>query len=125
MKNDDNVNPLYIKGKTLKFSDYIKYLNSLFIHDCLNNKLPDNFLHYFTLTRNVHSHNTRGARNQEIPKGSNKTIQPPMESILSYTKLSKTGIIFVILKNTNILSLSDKDFKSTLLTHFFQNYTNT
>ena len=81
MKNDDNINPLYIKGRTLKFSDYIKYLNCLFLHDCLNNKLPDNFLHYFTLTRNVHNHNTREARNQK--SRFQQKIQPPMESILS------------------------------------------
>ena len=45
-------NPLYIHQKILKFQDFIRLQNCLFVHDFLNNSLPKCYIYFNVQTRN-------------------------------------------------------------------------
>ena len=47
--------PLFKELKVLKIEDTIKLQNCLFVHDYLNNKLPDCFDNYFEIISDIHT----------------------------------------------------------------------
>ena len=54
-----HVTPFYHSLKLLKFEDNITLKNCLFVHDFINNKLPESFDKYFTLCSEMSSTTTR------------------------------------------------------------------
>ena len=53
--------PLYISNKILKLNDVIKLRNCLFVHDFLNNLLPNCFYDYFKELNLIYTHDTRSS----------------------------------------------------------------
>ena len=51
--------PLFKDLKVLKLLDNVKLQNVLFVHDYLNNKLPDCFDNYFTILSDLHDKKTK------------------------------------------------------------------
>ena len=52
-------NPLYADLNILKLADHITLQNCLFVHDALNRISPICFHEYFSLTKTIHSLNTK------------------------------------------------------------------
>ena len=50
--------PLFKDLRILKIHDNVKVQNCLFVHDSLNNKLPDCFKNYFTMLSDLHDTKT-------------------------------------------------------------------
>jgi hypothetical protein len=53
--------PIYKDLKILKFRDIVTLKNLIFVHDYLNNNLPESFAGFFTRVGDTHPHNTRNA----------------------------------------------------------------
>ena len=62
----DHVSHLYKDYKLLKLRDLITFKNLLFVHDFFNNKLPESFEGYFSLTRDMHPHALRNAHHGQL-----------------------------------------------------------
>ena len=53
--------PLFTKLKILPIFDLVNYLNTMFVHSFLNNKLPAQLHNTFSFSRLAHKYNTRGS----------------------------------------------------------------
>ncbi len=70
----DHVSPIYKSYNILKIKDLIDLKNMLFVHDYLNNKLPESFSDFFSLMEN---HGTR----TETSLAKVRDINPPLRYI--------------------------------------------
>jgi hypothetical protein len=91
----DHVTHLYKELNLLKLRDYVTLQNVLFVHDYFNNNLPESFSGFFTLSRDMHTHGTRGALrgqlyvpNTESTRFGRKSIK--IKSILSWNEFAKS-----------------------------------
>ena len=58
---------IYYKGSNiLKINDIVKWNNFLPAHDHFHNNLPVTFNNLFSYTKNIHSRDTRGSKQQQI-----------------------------------------------------------
>ena len=47
-RHNSHTDPIFSMLDLLKFSDVFQYSASIFMHKCINNKLPDSFQDFFT-----------------------------------------------------------------------------
>ena len=88
--------PLFANLKLLQFND-LYYLNvGKFMYKFMNGFLPSCFNHYFTLTSDIHCHDTRSIKNKNLHVG------------FSRTTLFKISLIQRGIRYWNSLSLSLK-----------------
>ena len=66
-------NPLFKILKIMKIKDILTYNNCLFVHDQINEKLPNTSAEYFIIASNQYSYNTRGSKYKTIIKTNNST----------------------------------------------------
>ena len=64
----ESSDPLYYKSNILKLSDYVKLQNFNYVHNALNNNLPESLKGSFTIADDTLIFNTRGASEIETPK---------------------------------------------------------
>ena len=62
----DHFSHLYKYYKLLKLRDLITFKNLLFVHDFFNDKLPESFEGYFSLTRDMHPYALRIAHHGQL-----------------------------------------------------------
>ena len=62
--DDFDINSLYHENKILKITDFIALKNTLFVKDSLQGNAPTSLQHNFRLSREMHHHGTRNARNK-------------------------------------------------------------
>ena len=68
--DDSDVNSFYHKNKILKINDFIELKNVLLVKDSLQGNTTASLQNNFRLTREMHNHGTRNARNNlvDIPQ---------------------------------------------------------
>ena len=89
------VNIYYKDNNILKVTDIVKLNNFLLAHDHYHNNLPATFNNLFSYTKNIHSHNTRGSKQQQIslPKVNTQTYginSIKYQSIKVWNSINKT-----------------------------------
>ena len=115
-----NPDPIYKSLKVLKFYDFISLQNCLFVHDFLNNKLPDCFSEFFTPISQLNSKMTKNVElgflfihhSKSTKYGLNSTNR---KCINSWNSFSRTF-------NTDLSSLNRSALKSNLVAHFLNSY---
>ena len=112
--------PLYADNSTLQLKDLIKLNNCLFIHDYLNDLLPDCFKDYYIPLNSLYFEGTKNAKlgclfvpfKKSTKYGINSITH---QSILTWNSMSK------VLK-TNLTQISRHDLKSSLSEYFLNQY---
>ena len=117
----DHVSHLYKDLNLLKLRDFVTLQNLLLVHDYFNNNLPESFSGFFTLSREVHAHRTRGALRGQlyVPRTASvrfgrKSIK--LNSILSWNEFVKK------FPGTNLLQFSRSKLKMVIVKDFIDNY---
>jgi hypothetical protein len=118
----DHVSPLYKQLNLLKLRDYVTLQNLLLVHDYFNNNLPDSFSGFFTLSREMHNHGTRGALNGQLyvpntesARFGRKSIK--LKSILSWNEFVRK------FPGIDLLHCTRSKLKMIIVKHFIDNYT--
>ena len=118
----DHVSHLYKDLNILKLRDFVTLQNLLLVHDYFNNNLPESFSGFFTLSREIHTHRTRGAMrgqlyvpNTESVRFGRKSIK--LKSILSWNELARN------FPGIDLLQYSRSKLKMTIVKGFTDNYT--
>ena len=62
--------------KIMKLIDVPAYNNCVFVHDQLNENLPESFSNFFKTAPKQHKNNTRGSRNNTIIKPITNSVEP-------------------------------------------------
>ena len=73
-------NPLMKKLKIMKMKDILTYNNCLFVHDQINEKLPNTFAKYFIIVLSQHSYNTKENKYKTIVKTINNSTTYSLNS---------------------------------------------
>ena len=76
-------NPLYADLNIIKLADQVTLQNCLFVHDTLKKVSPICFDDYFTLTKTIHSLNTKNSNLGCLFVTSNNTVTYGLHSITS------------------------------------------
>ena len=89
------VNMYYKQNNILKLTDIVQLNNFLLVHDHYHNNLPAIFNNMFSYTKDLHSHNTRGSKQQNIcfPKVNTQTYginSIKYQSIKFWNTINKT-----------------------------------
>ena len=79
--NTKATNLLFKKLKLMKMKNILTYNNCLFVHDQINEKLPNTFAEYIIKASNKHSYNTRGSSYKTIIKIINNYTSHRLNSI--------------------------------------------
>ena len=113
---------MYKDLNLLKLRDFVTLQNLLLVHDYFNNKLPESFSGFFTLSREIHTHRTRGAMrgqlyvpNTESVRFGRKSIK--LMSILSWNELARK------FPGIDLLQYSRPKLKMVIAKGFIDNYT--
>ena len=117
----DHVSPTYKKYKLLKFRDLVTLKNLTFVHDFFNNKLPESFVGYFTLTRDMHSHILRNEKHGQLFVPSTDSVRygrnsVKLKSILAWNDFAQK------FPEENLLQLSQSKLKTIIVNHFLESY---
>ena len=113
---------IYKNLKLFKFSDLVTLKNLLFIHDYINKKLPESFIGYFHLSRDMHTHNTRNASHCHL-------FIPQTDSVRYGRNSFKLKAIFSWnsfcekFPDTDLTHLHRIKFKNTIISHYLESYT--
>ena len=118
----DHVSHLYKELNLLKLRDFVTLQNLLLVHDYFNNNLPESFSGFFTLSREMHTHATRGAMrgqlyvpNTESARFGRKSIK--LKSILSWNKFVHK------FPGIDLLQYTCSKLKMVIVKHLIDNYT--
>ena len=112
---------MYKDLRLLKFRDLVTIKDLLFVHDYFNNNLPDSFAGYFTLSRDMHSHNTRTSAlgHLYVPKTNSTKFGEnsfKLKTIHAWNEFSNK------FPNIDFISQSKKEFKSLLVSSILESY---
>ena len=116
----DDPNPIFKEYKILKLEDFTSLQNCLFVHDYVNNKLPECFASYFKTVTEVHSQGTRNSQwgCLHIPHFATKQYgldSITKQSILIWNHFSK-------LFKCNFKNISRNSLKQKITSHFIDSY---
>ena len=117
----EHTSPIYSDLNILKIGDIITLKNLLFIHDYFNNRLPESFAGYFTLTGDMHSHNLRNSSHGQLfvpvtdsVKYGRNSIK--MKSILSWNHFAQQ------FPDENFLNYPQRKFRAFVSNKMFEKY---
>ena len=112
---------IYKALRLLKLRELIILKNLLFVHDYFNKNLPESFAGYFTLSRDMHSHQTRNASRGllYVPKTNSVKYGDNSFKLKAIHAWNSTVIAFPA---SDFLSLPKKNFKNLLVSYFLNNY---
>ena len=71
---NEPTNPLFQNLKITKFKDILACTNCIFVHDQLNENVPESFSNFFTTAPAQHNYNTRGSRKNTIIKSITNSV---------------------------------------------------
>ena len=113
-------NPLYASLKILKLKDQIYLQNCLLVYDSLSHTAPSCFQEYFKQAREIHTHNTKSARQGCLFVTPSQTIRYGLNSITkkcisNWNDMSKKF-------DTDMLTLSRYQLKSNMKLYLTQLY---
>ena len=116
----DHVSPIYKHLCILKLRDFVTLQNLLMVHDFFNNKLPESFSGYFTLSSELHDHETRSADQGQLFVPSTNSTHYGRDSIKLKAILSWNH--FSDIFQENLLQLTRSKFKKIITNHFLDSY---
>ena len=117
----DHVTHLYKELKLLKLRDLITLKNLLFVHDFLNNKLPESFADFFTLARDMYTQCTRHAKQGQLFVPDTDSVRFGRNSIRLKTILSWNHFTQKF-PESDFLLLPRSKFKNIIVKYFLDNY---
>ena len=116
-----NANPLYAANNTIKLQDAIRIQNCLFVHDYLNNCLPDCFQdYYFRLNYLYFNVQTRNSNLGCLFSPSKNTTRYGLNSITQ--KSISSWNFFSREMKLDLSSLSRHNLKTRLTQYFLNQY---
>ena len=118
--DDFDLNSLYHENKILKITDFIALKNALFAKDSLQRNAPTSLQNNFRLSREMHNHGTRNARNNlvDIPQVRTQTYG-------HFSIKSRCANIWNVLQNTlekDLLQISQSHARKCVMEHFLNSY---
>ena len=116
---NEPTNPLFRNLKIVKFKDILAYNNCIFVHDQLNENLPESFSNFFMTAPAQHNYNTRCSRNNSITK----SITNSVTYGLNYVKHRAASDWNAILKHINTIGIDRQDLMKSLKERIFDSYT--
>ena len=127
-EDDDNdefevihVTPFYHSLKLLKFEDNITLKNCLFVHDFINNKLPESFSEYFTLCSEMSSTTTRQSGRGSLSMPNVNTVKYGSKSVKHQSILAWNQMI-QLFPNHDLSLISKARLKCLIKDHFIESY---
>ena len=99
---DENPSQYYKKSNILKFQDFIKLSNFIYIHDHFNNRLPSSLLNKYEYIHTNHNHQTRISHASCVKLSNSNTIEYGIHSI-SGQACRHWNSLQVTIKNLNTL----------------------
>ena len=108
-KNEPS-NSLFRNLKIMKFKDILAYNNCIFVHDQLNENLPESFSNFFMTAPAQHNYNTRGSRNNTIIKSITNSVNYGLNSV----KHGAASDWNAIIKHTNTIGIDRQDLMKSL-----------
>ena len=127
--------PLFKKLEILKFQDSITVNNCIFVHDYLNNKLPESFTNTFLRTDELYKHKTRQATTGKLYIPAYKTTTYGLKCIYkrcidSWNKLTteintiyrKENSSKFEIKDIDLLKFSRNVLKDRIMKHILSTY---
>ena len=112
-------NPLIQNVKIMKFKDILAYNNCIFVHNQLNENLPESLNNFFTTAPAQHYYNTRGSRRNTIMKAITKSVTYGLIPV-------KNGAVSdwnAIIKHINTIGIDRQDLMKSLKECIFDSYT--
>ena len=116
---NEPTNPLFRNLKIVKFKDILAYNNCIFVHDQLNENLPESFSNFFMTAPAQHNYNTRGSRNNSITK----SITNSVTYGLNYVRHRAASDWNAIIKHINTIGIDRQDLMKSLKERIFDSYT--
>ena len=116
---NEPTNPLFRNLKIVKFKDILAYNNCIFVHDQLNENLPESFSDFFMTAPAQHNYNTRGSRNNSITK----SITNSVTYGLNYVRHRAASDWNAIIKHINTIGIDRQDLMKSLKERIFDSYT--
>jgi len=116
-----HVTPFYHSLKLLKLEDNITLKNCLFVHDFLNNKLPDSFDKYFTLHSSMSTTATRQSNRGSLFMPNVTTVKYGNKSVKHQSILAWNQII-QLFPDQDLLKMSKTKLKYLIKNHFIESY---
>ena len=119
-----NSAPLFARLKILTIFDLVKMQNVLFVHQVLNNKVPDEVRNYFWFTLKIHEYNTRESKAGCLKIPNVKSSSYGINS-LSYQSLYTWNSIsrhFIDSVESQLMNCKYSTFKRLLTEHFLNLY---
>ena len=113
-------NPLYANLNILKLADQVILQNCLFVHDALNKVSPICFFDYFSLTKTIHSLNTKNAKLGCLFVTNSGTVTYGLNSITSKCISNWNDITKKF--NYDLLTVKRFQLKKYIKVHFTQSY---
>ena len=116
--------PLFARLKILKIFDLVKVLNILFVHQVLNDNVPDEVRSYFQFTIKKHEYYTRECESGCLIIPNVKTNSYDINS-LSYQSIStwnSLSRIYVNSIDTQFAKRKYSDLKKLVISHFSNLY---
>jgi len=112
---------IYKELRLLKFRDLVTLRNILFVHDFFNKNLPESFAGYFTLSRDMHSHQTRNSSRGllYVPKTNSVRFGDHSFKLKAINAWNSVATEF---PDTDFISLPKKEFKNLLVSYFLSTY---
>ena len=99
---DENLSQYNKKSNILKFQDFIKLSNFIYIHDHFNNRLPSSLLNKYEYIHTKHNHQTRISHASCVKLSNSNTIEYGIHSI-SGQACRHWNSLQVTIKNLNTL----------------------
>ena len=112
-------NPLFRNLKITKFKDILAYNKFIFVHDQLNENLPENFCNFFMTASAQHNYNTRCSHNNSIIKSTTNSVTYGLNSV----KHRATSDWNAIIKHINTIGIDRQDLMKSLKERIFDSYT--
>ena len=116
--------PLFAELKILTIFDLVKYLNTLFVHQALNTKLPPQVCNTFNFTKPIHNLNTRGSSIGLLTQANVNTIHFGIWS-LKFQCVKNWNFFQNHFKSIDLASVSPQKLKTLLYEYLINSYKST
>ena len=116
---NEPTNLLFRNLKIMKFKDILAYNNCIFVHDQLNENLPECFSNFFMTAPAQHNYNTRGICSNSIIKSITNSVTYGLNSVKHRAASDWNAII----KHINTIGIDRHDLMKSLKESTFDSYT--
>ena len=101
--------------------DNITLKNCLFVHDFINDKLPDSFANYFTLHSEMTSTSTRQSSRASLFMPSVNTVKYGNKAV-KHQSILAWNLMIQLFPNHDLAKISKTRLKHLIKNHFIESY---